>query len=112
MKARVKDNNNEQDYNLPWAPEALISIELLNVFMKERLELYYLSPVSVNNKFKSKVETEISARYAEKIAYMVDYPVLDIIDEKCAIYGLPLMKRASEPVIPAGEMFPLLQGEG
>ena len=59
----------------------------------------------------SKVETEISARYAEKVAYMVDYPVLDAIDEKCAIYGLPLMKRASEPVIQPGEMFPLLQGE-
>ena len=59
----------------------------------------------------SKVETDISARYAEKIAYLVDYPVLDAIDEKCAIYGLPLTKRASEPQIEPGEMFPLLQGE-
>lgn len=59
MKARVKDNNNEHAYNLPWAPEALISIELLNIFMKERLELYYLSPVSINNRFISTVKTEI-----------------------------------------------------
>ena len=59
MKARVKDNNNEHAYNLPWAPEALISIELLNIFMKERLELYYLSPVSINNRFISTVKAEI-----------------------------------------------------
>lgn len=59
LKARVKNNNNDLSYNLPWAPEALISIELLNIFMKERLELYYLSPVSLNNHFTSTVKSEI-----------------------------------------------------
>ena len=55
----------------------------------------------------SKVETDISARYAEKVAFMLDQPVKDAINEACAIFGVPQMNEAEAPVKTANEMFNL-----
>lgn len=54
------------------------------------------------------MEADISARYAEKVAYLIDRPVLDAINNACAIFGVPMLKEASAPEITAEEMFPLL----
>ncbi len=59
MKARVNENNSSILYDLPWAPEVLLSIELLSIFMKERLELYYLNPLNTEHKFISTVKSVI-----------------------------------------------------
>lgn len=59
LKSRVVSKESKKSYDLPWAPEALISLELLKNFMKERVELYYLTPCQSHNRFYSSIDSII-----------------------------------------------------
>lgn len=54
---------------------------------------------------RSQVETELSARYAEKFASKIPSYVLDRIDEACDLYGVEKVARELYPINTANEMF-------
>ena len=60
----------------------------------------------------NKVETEISARYAEKCAHELNHETLNRLDDACVMFGVEKVAKDLYPINTTNEMFSAEEEEG